>query len=120
MAGTSIEKAPVGDVPESIHGQGPTDQVGAEVQQAAHGHVVRYNPDAPSEEWGWHGSFRQFAPIGSRILLWIAVVVMFIMIFAGNQVSHVEDWWLAATGLLLAVWLLRTDAKMRKERRRRP
>jgi general stress protein CsbA len=120
VAGTSIEKAPAGDVPESIHGQGPTEQVGAEVQQAAHGEVVRYNPDAPSEEWGWHGSFREFAPIGSRILLWVAVVVMFIMIFAGNQESNVENYWLAAIGILMAVWLLRTDARIRRERRRRP
>jgi hypothetical protein len=116
-----MEKAPVvGDVPESIHGQGPTDQVGADVQRAAHGHVVRYNPDAPSEEWGWHGSFREFAPIGSRIMLWTAVVVIFIMIFAGNHVSNVENWWLGAIGILLAVWLLRTDGRKRKERRRRP
>ena len=53
-------------------------------------------------------------------MLWVAVVVMFIMIFAGNHVSNVEDWWLAAIGILMAVWLLRTDARKRRERRRRP
>lgn len=120
MTGTSMEKAPVGDVPESLHAGSPTDDVGSEVQQAEHGYVVRYNPDAPSEEWGWHGSFREFAPIGSRVMLWTAVAVLFIMIFAGNHVSHVEDYWLGAIGILMAVWLLRTDAKIRKERRRRP
>ncbi len=115
-----MEKAPAGDIPESIHPGSPTDDVGAEVQQAAHGYVVRYNPDAPSEEWGWHGSFREFAPIGSRIMLWVAVAVIFIMIFAGNHVSHVEDYWLAGIGILMAVWLLRADARLRRERRRRP
>ncbi len=113
MAGTSIENAAVGDVPESMH----TPQVDGEVEPT--GHVVRYNPDAPSEEWGWHGSFREFAPRGSRLLLWIGVAMMFVMLI-GNHQSHVEDYWLIATGLMLALYLLRTEVRLRKERRRRP
>jgi Protein of unknown function (DUF2631) len=117
VAGTEIQGVAKGDVPESIH-PGGTD-VSTEVERAAHGSVVRYNPDAPSEEWGWHGSFREFAPIGSRVMLWTAVLVMWIMIVAGNHVSHVEDWWLLIIGILMSIWLLRTDAVIRKARRRK-
>ena len=108
MAGTSIERT--GD-------QAPSHSE-LEVPTAHGGHLVHYNPDAPSEEWGWHGSWRDFAPRGTRILLWVGVAIMFIMLI-GNHVSHVEDYYLIATGLLLAVWLLRGEAQQRRERRRK-
>ena len=109
MAGTSVERSR-GDVPESIHG---------EVEPGSHTTLVHYNPDAPSAEWGWHGSWREFAPKGSRVLLWIGVLVMFAMLI-GNHVSHVENYYLIVVGLLMAFWLLRTEVSIRRERRRRP
>lgn len=117
MAGTSIEKpagSAVGDVPEPGHAG-----AGGELEHTSHGHLISYNPDAPSEQWGWHGSFREFAPRGSRVLLWIGTLIMFVMLI-GNHVSHVEDYYLVGVGLLMAFWLLRTEVTIRKERRRRP
>lgn len=111
MASTSLEK--------HDPAVGPTGDGHGEVEHASHGHVVSYNPDAPSEEWGWHGSWRQFAPKGSRLLLWLMVAGIFLMLF-GNHVSRVEDWYLAAFGVGMAVWLLRKDARIRAERKRKP
>lgn len=118
MAGTEIEKTVKGDIssiPQSIHPGAP----GGDVELPAHGQLILYNPDAPSEQWGWHGSWREFAPKGSRVLLWVGCAVMFIMLI-GNHVSHVENYYLVGIGLLMAVWLLRTEVSIRKERRRRP
>ena len=47
MAGTSLEHRSGPGEPDDGHG------AVARVQQGA---VVSYNPDAPSEDWGWHGS----------------------------------------------------------------
>ena len=111
MAGTSLEHRSGASEDDGSHG---TDV--ARVQQTA---VVAYNPDAPSEEWGWHGSWREFAPRGSRILLWLGVVGLVLLIF-GNQQSHVEDWWLLAIAGLMALWLIAGEIRIRKERARRP
>ncbi|AZI59495.1 DUF2631 domain-containing protein [Nakamurella antarctica] len=81
--------------------------------------MQRYNPDAPSEEWGWHGSWREFAPKGSRVMLWIGVAMMFVMLI-GNHKSRVEDYYLIGIGLLMALWLLHTEVKIRKQRKTRP
>ena len=110
MAGTSLEhRSAAGD----------DEHHGAEVAQVQSGTVVSYNPDAPSEEWGWHGSWSQMAPRGSRILLWIGCLGLFLMLF-GNQQSNVENWWLVALGLLMAGWLVWREVNLRKERARRP
>lgn len=111
MAGTSLE-----------HRSGTGDQSeghGTEVAKVQPGQMVTYNPDAPSEEWGWHGSWREFAPRGSRALLWLGVVGLLLMIF-GNHESLVEDWWLIVIAGLMAIWLVFGEIKIRKDRARRP
>jgi hypothetical protein len=108
MAGTSLEKH-AGAVAAGGHG---------EVEPARHA-VLRYNPDAPSEDWGWHGQWKLFASRGSKVLLTIFTAVMFLMLF-GNHVSHVEDWYLVTTGVTLIIWLGAREAAARTERRRRP
>ena len=113
MADTSVESHERGDIQPSTVADDH-----AQVEQAHHGHVS-YNPDAPSEEWGWHGSWREFAPKGSRALLWIGTLSMFLLLI-GNHVSHVEDYYLVVVGLLMAVWLLHTEVTIRRERKRRP
>lgn len=89
--------------------------------QADHGggHVLRYNPDAPSEAWGWHGEWKLFASKGSRLLLLMFTAVMFLMLF-GNHVSRVEDWWLVLIGAGMLIWIAAREVAARKERRRRP
>ncbi len=91
---------------------------GAEVEPAAHTAVVAYNPDAPSEEWGWHGSWRHFAPRGSRLLLWLGVVGLLLMNYT-THVSHVEDYYITGTAVLMAIWLVSREVAARKERLRR-
>lgn len=93
-------------------------QRSADVEHATHAPVVSYNPDAPSEEWGWHGSWRQFAPRGSRILLWLGVVGLLLMNYS-THVSHVEDYYLVGTAALMAIWLVAREVSARKERLRR-
>ncbi|WP_343074506.1 DUF2631 domain-containing protein [Nakamurella aerolata] len=83
------------------------------------GHVLRYNPDAPSEAWGWHGEWKLFASKGSRLLLLVFTAVIFLMLF-GNHVSRVEDWWLAVIGVGMLIWIASREVAARKERRRRP
>ena len=61
MSGTSLEHRP-SDGTDSGH------QSHGEVEQAHHAAVVSYNPDAPSEEWGWHGHWGEFAPRGKAQL----------------------------------------------------
>ncbi|GGL95653.1 DUF2631 domain-containing protein [Nakamurella endophytica] len=104
MAGTSLEKDPSG------HG---------DVVPVAHAEPVLYNPDAPSEEWGWHGHWSDFAPRGRFILLAVGVVGLLLMII-GNHQSHVEDWWLAGIAAALAVWMAYGYRERARARRRRP
>ena len=111
MAGTALEhRSGAGD---------HDDSHGTEVEPAHAGAVVSYNPDAPSEEWGWHGSWREFAPRGSRALLWLGVVGLLLLMF-GNHESMVEAWWLLAIAGLMAIWLIAGEIQIRKERARRP
>ncbi len=115
MAGSSPSHPAVESVSPVEHGAAH----GAAVERHTTGHVVSYNPDAPSEAWGWHGSWREFAPRGSRFLLWLGVVGILLFLF-GNHISHVEDWWLVAIAALYAGWLIRGEVKIRRDRRRRP
>ena len=110
MAGTSLEHR---------SGAGEPDDHGTAVARVQSGAVVSYNPDAPSEEWGWHGSWREFAPRGSRFLLWLGVVGLLLLNF-GNHESLTEDWWLIAIAGLMAIWLIAGEIHIRKERARRP
>lgn len=111
MAGTSLEHRSGAGEQDDSHG--------AEVAKVQPGQMVTYNPDAPSEEWGWHGSWREFAPRGSRILLWLGVVGLLLLMF-GNHESLVEDWWLVSIAGLMAIWLVAGEIKIRKDRARRP
>ncbi len=99
MAGTDLEKHDSGAV---VHHPVPT-----------------YNPDAPSEAWGWHGQWSNFALRGRRLLLGLGVVGLVLMLL-GNQQSHVEDYYLVAFALVLAVWSFRTERDVRRRRRIKP
>jgi len=111
VAGTSLEKLP-------SDGAGDHDPHGA-LEQAHSGPVVSYNPDAPSEEWGWHGHWSDFAPRGRFLLLGLGVVGLLLMLL-GNHQSHVEDYFLVLTALIMAIWMLRTYLAKKRERRVRP
>ncbi len=102
-------------------GIAPADSHGAIAPADSHGAIapVSYNPDAPSEEWGWHGSWREFAPRGSTILLGVGVLGLLLLIF-GNHESMVEDYWLGVIAILTAVWLFARRASLKKEQARRP
>ena len=100
MAGTDLEKHETGAV-------------------AHHAPVPSYNPDAPSEAWGWHGHWSDFALTGRRILLGLGVVGLLLMLL-GNQQSHVEDWYLIAFAVLLLVWTIRSERAIRRRRKIKP
>lgn len=79
--------------------------------------VVRYNPDAPSEEWGWHGSWRVFAPRGSTILLSLGVIMLILLNFT-EHVSHVENYYFNGIALIGALWIVSRVRSGRRMRRR--
>jgi hypothetical protein len=68
--------------------------------------------DEPSVEWGWHGAL----PMGARLGGAFVVLVLFGMLI-GNQVGHVEDFYLVIAGLVMA-FLLVTSARKRRRARR--
>jgi hypothetical protein len=107
VADTSLERRSTGQ-DQQHHG--------AVTPAAAHP-VVRYNPDAPSEEWGWHGSWRVFAPRGSAVMLWVGVVVLVLFNFTEHQ-SHVENYYFSGIALIGAIWLIARERQGRKMRRR--
>ena len=77
---------------------------------------LSYNPDAPSEEWGWHGSWRQFAPRGSTIMLSLGVLLLVLQNFTIHA-SHVESFYYNGLALIGAIWIgmrLRSGRKMRQ------
>lgn len=81
--------------------------------------VVRYNPDAPSEEWGWHGHWSDFAPRGRNVLLGLGVVGLLLMVI-GNHQSHVEDYFLVLSALAMAGWMVSGRLAKKRERRIKP
>ncbi len=114
MSGTSLEKLPSDGA--DAHGTGGP----GEVEVVHHGAVVSYNPDAPSEEWGWHGHWSEFAPRGKAMLLWLGVIGLVCLALFGNQVSHVEDYWLIGIAAVMAAWIVRGNILTRRKRRIRP
>jgi Protein of unknown function (DUF2631) len=68
--------------------------------------------DEPSVEWGWHGTL----PKGTRLAGWFVVLVLFGMLI-GNQVGHVEDFYLVIAGVVVAFLLLLSTRKRRRARR---
>lgn len=69
--------------------------------------------DEPSAEWGWHGRL----PVGTQLAGWFVVVACFGMLI-GNQIGHVEDIYLVATGTIVAFLLLRSLVRRRDAWRR--
>lgn len=116
MSGTFIERFPSGS---ADHGAGEHDGHG-EIEPAQHGAIVSYNPDAPSEEWGWHGHWGDFAPRGKAMFLWVGVAGLLLMAIFGNQVSHVENYFLVGIAVLMAIWIVRSNRQRKRERRLRP
>lgn len=91
--------------------------VTGDVEHAAAHAVVSYNPDAPSEEWGWHGSWREFAPRGSTIILSLGVVLLLLQNFTVHE-SHVESFYYNGLALIGAIWIamrVRSGRRMRQE-----
>lgn len=69
--------------------------------------------DEPSAEWGWHGNFRYGA------LVWgVFVAVVSFLMFIGNQIGHVEDFYLAITGIVAIFLVIRSVSKRRNPWRR--
>lgn len=89
---------------------------GLSVSEAGQHAVARYNPDAPSEEWGWHGSWRVFAPRGSNIILSLGVILLFLQNFTIHQ-SHVESFYYNGLALAGALWIVHRVRSGRKMRR---
>ena len=106
-----VERGPLAPADE-VHPHG-------EVAVAGGNELIPYNPDAPSEAWGWHGHFSDFAPRGRAAFLLVGVAGLFLMIW-GNHVSHVEDYWLAAIAIILGVWAIRSQRARTKARRLKP
>jgi hypothetical protein len=84
--------------------------VSAEVEKRP---VQTPNPhDEPSVEWGWHGTL----PKGTHLGGWFVVLVLFGMLI-GNQVGHVEDFYLVIAGVAVAFLLLLSARRRRRARR---
>ena len=74
--------------------------------------VERYSEvdpyDIPSEAWGWSKiNYRVWYATG------IFIIVFLLGMLHGNHVGRVEDWWLGAFALMIAVAIVR-DVVMRK------
>ena len=68
--------------------------------------------DEPSVGWGWHGTL----PKGAQISGWFVTVVLFAMLI-GNQVGHVEDFYLIIAGIIMAFLLIMSSRRRRRARR---
>jgi hypothetical protein len=69
--------------------------------------------DEPSVGWGWHGTLPKGTMIGGVVI----TLVMFGMLI-GNQVGHVEDFYLVIAGVVL-IFLLLLAARRRRNAWRR-
>jgi hypothetical protein len=114
VSGNSLEKLPS----DATDAHGPAGH--GEVEVAHRSALVSYNPDAPSEEWGWHGHWGEFAPRGKAMLLWLGVFGLVCLALFGNQVSHVEDYWVIVIAMVMAAWIIRGNIAVRRKRRIRP
>jgi hypothetical protein len=68
--------------------------------------------DEPSVEWGWHGTLPKGAMLGGIF----ATLVLFGMLI-GNQVGHVEDFYLIIAGVVMAFLLVMSVRKRKRARR---
>lgn len=69
--------------------------------------------DEPSAEWGWHGGF----PRGMIIGGWVSVVALIAMNF-GNHQGRVENVWLTAFAVVMAIGLVMHSVRKRNAWRR--
>ena len=93
---------------------------GAVVQAPHAGEVVSYNPDAPSEEWGWHGHWIDFAPARPADVPAGPGVFGLLLLTWGNHVSHVEDYFLVIIAIIMASWIILSERANKRKRRIRP
>ena len=71
------------------------------------------DPDAPSAEWGWHGSFPR-AKIAAGV-----VTILVLLVFAiGPYQSRTQDLWLVGIALVLAFMIVRNIIAKRNAWRR--
>jgi hypothetical protein len=102
------------------HGAARGDVVGsghADLAATGSHAVVAYDPDAPSEAWGWHGHWRAMAPRTSSFLLWLGVFLLLCLNLT-THVSNVEGWYYNGIAILMAVWLVRRQVSWRRAQRR--
>ncbi len=92
---------------------------GSDLEPAHHGTVVSYNPDAPSEEWGWHGHWSDFAPRGKLLLLGLGVVGCLLLLL-GNHVSNVENYYLVLTAAIMSAWMAYSWRRHQRAKRIKP
>jgi hypothetical protein len=69
--------------------------------------------DEPSVEWGWHGTLPNSALVGG-----VFIAILMFGMFIGNQIGHVEDFYLGITGVIFIVLVLRSIARRRRTWRR--
>jgi hypothetical protein len=106
VAGTSVERS---------QDMAPSS---SEIEVPSHSPRPVYNPDAPSEQWGWHGTWREFAPRGRTIILGLFALGCFALLF-GNHVSNVENWYLIGIGTFLLIWIASGQLRTIRDRRRK-
>lgn len=70
--------------------------------------------DEPSAEWGWHGTF----PKGIKIAGWLSVLATFSLLI-GNHHGRVENIWVIAFGVGLALLLIWEQVRSRTSWRKR-
>ncbi len=58
--------------------------------------------DAPSRDWGWHGTNRAGARIAG-----VVVAIFLVCMLHGNQIGHVEDIWLVVFAVAILLIILR-------------
>ncbi|WP_033431431.1 DUF2631 domain-containing protein [Saccharothrix syringae] len=69
--------------------------------------------DEPSAEWGWHGTF----PKGIRIAGWLSTLAVFSLLI-GNHRGRVENVWVIAVGVAMALGLIWLQVRSRTSWRR--
>jgi Protein of unknown function (DUF2631) len=58
--------------------------------------------DVPSANWGWSYMSLRVMHIGGLL-----VAAFLLMMIKGNQVGHIEDWWLTGFAVLIVVFVVR-------------
>lgn len=69
--------------------------------------------EEPSAEWGWHGTF----PKGIKIAGWLSTLAVFSLLI-GNHKGRVENVWVIAVGVAMALALIWLQVRGRTPWRR--